>query len=399
MQITIKPNTKFEGTVKIPGSKSITHRAIICGVLSNKEITINNANLCEDTLITIELLKSLGALIKVVNNTILISPSTLHDSNILIDAKNSGSSIRFLIPLCYYLFKSFKVIVDSRMVKRLLDTSNDGITFDITKINEEKSIIKVASVNDSLLLNNSKTTQYASGIMMYKSYLENTLIMPTINELPSNPYILMTKDVINSINKVSVYNIEGDYSLASSFLVMGLLTNNITCQNLTKNSIQGDYKIIEYLKKMNGTLKINETSITSYESRLHPVDLNMEDTPDLVLELAALMAVTKGVSKIEGIEKLKYKETDRLNETINILNKLGSNLVSENNSIIINGTNSLNNPSYLLLPNDHRLVMMVLSISSTFQNEIILDGIEATTKSYINYITDFLNLRREYENN
>lgn len=399
MQITIKPNTKFEGTVKIPGSKSITHRAIICGVLSNKEITINNANLCEDTLITIELLKSLGALIKVVNNTILISPSTLHDSNILIDAKNSGSSIRFLIPLCYYLFKNFKVIVDNRMVKRLLDTSNDGITFDITKINEEKSIIKVTSVNESLLLNNSKTTQYTSGIMMYKSYLENTLIMPTINELASNPYILMTKDVINSINKVSVYNIEGDYSLASSFLVMGLLTNNITCQNLTINSIQGDYKIIEYLKKMNGTLEINETSITSYESRLHPVDLNMEDTPDLVLELAALMAVTKGVSRIEDIEKLKYKETDRLNETINILNKLGSNLVSENNSIIINGTNSLNNPSYLLLPNDHRLVMMVLSISSTFQNEIILDGIEATTKSYINYITDFLNLRREYENN
>ena len=105
------------------------------------------------------------------------------------------------------------------------------------------------------------------------------------------------------------------------------------------------------------------------------------------------LVVTTGKSEIRGIEKLTYKETDRLKETINLLTELGGNIKLKDNTLIIQGQTKLLNKSSIIIPNDHRLLMMVVAISSRFSNPIKLINTESINKSYPNFINDYEQLR------
>lgn len=402
MNIKLEKFGSYEGTIIVPGSKSITHRALICASLNQNPSIIENANICEDTIITMNLLKTIGVKFEINNTTIkVIPPAVFTKPKKIINAKNSGSSIRLLIPIFFILFKEFKVQVDERMVKRLILTKYEGIEFK-SYLENQKTIIEVTNLDLSLLINNPTTSQYTSGILM-SSFINQNSKYQINDEIWNNPYVQMTIKVMEHFNKVVTNNstlpflVESDYSLASNFMVMGALNGKIKLKNFN-SSIQGDKKIIDYLKKMNVSIICDKNTITITKSNITNAILDMSDTPDLIPIIASLMAVTKGTSSITGFEKLPFKETNRLEETINILNTLGSNIKKVNNKLIIEGTPYLNNPSYLSLPNDHRLIMMVLSISSRFTNQIEISGIENVSKSYPNFIKDFLNCRRLYEN-
>lgn len=412
MNIKLEKFGSYEGTIIVPGSKSITHRALICASLNQNPSIIENANICEDTIITMNLLKTIGVKFEINNTTIkVIPPAVFTKPKKIINAKNSGSSIRFLIPIFFILFKEFKVQVDERMVKRLILTKYEGIEFK-SYLENQKTIIEVTDLDLSLLINNPTTSQYTSGILM-SLFINQNFKYQIKDEIWNNPYVQMTIKVMEHFNKVVTNNstlnlitknnpplpflVESDYSLASNFMVMGALNGKIKLKNFN-SSIQGDRKIIDYLKKMNVSIIYDNDTLIIEKSNITNTFLDMTDTPDLIPIIASLMAVTKGTSSIIGFEKLPYKETNRLDEIINILNTLGSNIKKINNKLIIEGTPYLNNPSNLRLPNDHRLIMMVLAISSRFINPIEISGIEAVTKSYPSFIKDFLKCRRLYEN-
>lgn len=402
MNIKLEKFNSYKGTITVPGSKSITHRALICASLNKNPSIIENANICEDTVITMNLLKTIGVKFEINNTTIKVIPPAVFTKPMkIINAKNSGSSIRFLIPIFFIQFREFKVQVDERMVKRLLLTKHEGIEFK-SYLDNQKPIIEVTKLDLSLLINNPATSQYTSGILM-SLFINQNIKFKIKDEIWNNPYVQMTIKVMEHFNKAVTnssplpFIVESDYSLASNFMIMGALDGEIKLNNFN-SSIQGDKKIIDYLKTMNVLITYNQNTLTISKSNITNAFLDMSDTPDLIPIIASLMAVTKGISTITGFEKLPFKETNRLDEIINILNTLGSNIKKVDHKLIIDGTPYLNNPSYLSLPNDHRLIMMVLSISSRFTNQIEINGIENVSKSYPNFINDFLNCRRLYEN-
>lgn len=415
MELLIKPNAKY-GKVVIPGSKSLTHRALICAALSKQKVTIYNANICEDTMITLALLQNIGAEFNVDKTTItVLPPNTFTKPREIINAHNSGTSVRFMGPIYYQLFHEFKVIIDKRMYERLLLTTSDSeIDIKINNETEHEVCVNISFNNLNTLINNNKTTQYTSGILLSTIINQND----TYNidkKILQNPYVQMTLRVMQDFHyhytlidntfmgthpspTIQEYYVEGDYSNASNFLVMGCLNGNIKCVGLTNSSIQGDCKIIDYLKMMNAKIERDNMSVTCQTSNLKPVSLDLTDTPDLIPLLMAVLSVTPGMSKITGFNKLIYKETNRLEMSLKILNELGASISLENDTIIILGKKKLNNPSYLELPTDHRLIMMVIAIASCFTNPITITNIQAIDKSYKNFINDFIQLRSEYEN-
>lgn len=406
MKITIDKHTVYNDNLNIPGSKSITHRALICAALLSKDTIITNANVCEDTLITVELLKSIGVTIAIKDTTIrVISPSKFSKPTKIIDSKNSGSSIRFMLPIFWTLFKDFTTIVDKRMYERLSQTTSHSIEFAHQILENDKVLLFVKKVDIEKLINNPFTTQYTSGILLARLLNIKKVDTSLINEAKlQDPYIKMTIGVINEFinhlnDSVINFNTEMDFSLASNFLVMGCLNGSITINNLPTTSLQGDAKIISYLKQMNASIEMTYTAVTSSMSQLVPTDLDMSTTPDLIPLLAGMMATIDGTSTITGLDRLPYKETNRLTQTIEILRQLGANIQLTNNKLEIKGCQFLNNQTYIKLPSDHRLIMMVVSISSRFKNPITIDGIEGVNKSYPHFINDFNNCWRKYEDN
>lgn len=406
MKITIDKHIIYNDNLNVPGSKSITHRALICAVMLEKDVIITSANICEDTLVTIELLKSIGVNITIKDTTIKVNvPSFFSKPEKIIDSKNSGSSIRFMIPIFWTLFKEFTTIIDQRMYERLINTTNDGITFTHKPLEHNKVLLFVKSIDEEKLLNNPFTTQYTTGILMARLLTSKMLNTSLINKTKlQDPYVLMTIGVINEFcNHLNyqnfIYNIEADFSLASNFLVMGCLDGTIKINNLPSVSLQGDAKIINYLKEMNANIIVTTDSVTSSTSKLTCATLDMTQTPDLIPLMAGLMATVDGTSSIIGLERLPYKETNRLTETIDILHQLGTNIELSNNKLIITGKNHLKNQTTIKLPADHRLIMMVIAISSRFENPITIDGIEGVNKSYPQFINDFNNCWRKYEDN
>ena len=415
MKVLIKP-TSIIGSTIIPGSKSITHRAIICAAFSKDVVTIENANICDDTKITMALLKNIGVNFEIFENTIkVIPPKSFTAPKKVVNAHNSGTSIRFMGPIYWQLFHKFEVMVDNRMYERLIETQ-DGTNTSIKIITKstEHVHISIEFLSFQSLINTSKTSQYTSGTIL-STIIDQGASLCFNETVLKNPYVKMTiqvmKDFAFSIeiatnfminvhqNKsIKTYCVESDYSLAANFLVMGMLNGDVSCASFHKNSCQGDSKIVEYLKKLNGDIKYDNGIITSKSSTPIPGNFKLGDTPDLVPLIAALLAITPGKSKIENIQRLKYKETNRINETIKILTTLGGNISLNGDSLLISGQEMLDNPNYLLLPNDHRLVMMVIAISSHFKNPIILDNVEAINKSYPNFINTYLELGGNCEN-
>lgn len=414
MEILINPS-KVCGSVKVPGSKSLTHRALICAALCKTTSTISNVCLCDDTIITIKFLQNIGVKFDIDydSNTIIVySPHSFSKPKEIINAHNSGSSIRFMAPIYWELFHEFTIYVDKRMFDRLTQTTDyQDLSFTILEETSISYLISFNFKNLNSLINNEKTSQYTSGIILSTIINENKgyYINPSIL---ANPYVHMTLGIMQEYNitykivdnyfsniKVhttpNIYQIEGDYSAASNFLVMGCLDGDVKCEGLKLLSLQGDSKIINYLNQMKANIFINDFNIQTSTSCMSPCDFNLSDTPDLIPLMAALLVVTPGISTITGVEKLVYKETDRLKETINLLTELGGNIKLENNVLIIHGKNKLLNKTSIIIPNDHRLLMMVVAISSRFSNPIKLINVESINKSYPNFINDYKQLRSE----
>lgn len=412
MEILINPS-KVCGSVKVPGSKSLTHRALICAALGKTTSTISNACFCDDTIITIKFLENIGVRFDIDydSNTITIyPPHAFNKPKEIINGHNSGSSIRFIAPIYWELFHEFIVYVDKRMFDRLTLTTNPtDLSFTILKESKESYLISFNFKNLNNLINNEKTSQYTSGIILStiigqnKGYYINSSIL-------KNPYVRMTLGVMQEYNitykiagnyfsdtkinnSPANYLIESDYSAASNFLVMGCLNGDVKCEGLKCLSLQGDSKIINYLTQMKAHIFINDLNIEASTSCMSPCNFDLSDTPDLIPLMAALLVVTTGKSEIRGIEKLTYKETDRLKETINLLTELGGNIKLKDNTLIIQGQTKLLNKSSIIIPNDHRLLMMVVAISSRFSNPIKLINTESINKSYPNFINDYEQLR------
>lgn len=413
MNVKIKPN-EIKGKMKSIPSKSLLHRAIILsGIAKDREIILEQVNtISEDIEATLTCIEKLGAKTKVEGDSIRItSLGNIKKSKVELHCKESGTTLRLLLPLVSTFSKEATVDCSEglrkRPIRELIETLEEsGLYF------KEKGFPINISGNvttDFFKISGDISSQYVSGLLLLSSLLDQRSSIYLTTKLESRAYVNITIKVLRDfgiiVNELEEgvfeiyggrdkilppkeYQIEGDWSNAAFFLVGGCLGDSIKMSGLNLESSQGDKKIVQILKKAGAILTCSDDFISSNRSHLNSFEVDFSETPDLFPILSVVAALSKGQSILKGGERLKLKESNRIESTFQMLKSLGADVKKREDGLIIQGKEILDG-GIVNSFNDHRIVMSVTMASIRCKEPVSIVNAGAVKKSYPNFFEDF----------
>lgn len=383
----------LNGSVDAISSKSYTHRYLIASMLSNNKSTISNVSFSNDILATLNCLASFGCDYKINGNNVTINNSNTIVYEPIFDCNESGSTLRFLIPVA--LTKYNKVIFKgtNRLIDRGISAYEEIFNKQDIKVNkyDNKIIIEGRLKSGEFLVDGNMSSQYITGLLFALPLLDGDSVITFKGKVNSFNYINITLDVLRKYhidykltdkqifikgNQSYIANdhyVEGDYSNAAFLKAFNYLNCNITVNNLNPSSYQGDKVFEQYFEILK-----NENAI-----------LDISNCIDLGPILFAFAAIFNGAT-FKGTNRLKIKESDRATSMAIELAKINVKVDVLDDYVIVHKCEikELKEPFYS--HNDHRIVM-ALSIFSTLMDIKILDY-QAVNKSYPSYFKDLESL-------
>lgn len=424
--VRIEP-ARLKGEINIPPSKSLSHRAIICAGLSDGLSVIDNIMLSDDIKATLDGMRSLGADIECtetgpypgIHRVTLKGNSKVKVLNPVIDCKESGSTLRFLIPFAGIAGERITFTGTGKLVERPLDDYYEifnGQNIEYSNNNgrlplEVRGVLKPGTFK----VRGDTSSQFITGLMFVLPILDGASKIEITTGLESKGYVDLTTDVLEKFGIQIVndsykeffirgnqryssryYRVEGDYSQAAFWIAAGLLGGRIRCKDLSRGSLQGDRAIVDIAEEMGAILDIKEDSITIDESTTHGTVTDASQCPDLVPVVAVLGALSSGTTKIINAARLRIKESDRLKAISTELNKLGANVRELEDGLIIEGKESLMGGTVDSW-NDHRIAMALAVASVKSTGPVIIKGSDAVKKSYPGFWRDFKRLGGEID--
>ena len=398
----IKLNPGFKkGTIAVPSSKSISHRALICAALSKEQSNIYEINRSDDIDATIDALE----VIKKRGDTI--------------NCKESGSTLRFLIPVAAALGLTATFTGEGSLFSRPISLYGDlfkdkGVDF---KSNDGKLPVTVSGklLPGKFYVPGNISSQFITGLMFALPLLNGDSEIIITSTLESALYIYITIDVLKSfgikINKIANifyikgrqkyqsanYTVEGDFSQAAFFACAGAINGNITIKNLNPRSLQGDYKIIDILREFGVKIYFDGGDLRVKKCKnLNGIKIDASQIPDLVPVLSVVAAYAKGETVIYNAERLHLKESDRINATCEMLKSIGADVKATDDGMIINGTGGEKlRGGFVKSCNDHRIAMSAAVASIWTENGVTVDDMGCINKSYPMFLQDFEELDRK----
>lgn len=408
MDIKITPK-KLHGEVIVPPSKSVAHRMIIAAALANGKSTIMNLCPSEDILATMDCMRTLGAKISFDGGTAVIEGILNTPDKAVLDCRESGSTLRFLIPIACALNVQAEFLGRAKLPKRPITPFTDefpkhGITFDFSKA--ESCCTLPCSVSGKLTsgrfeIKGDISSQFITGLMFALPLLDGDSEIILTSPLQSKPYVDITISVLRDFGCVVLKSksgylikgkqqlspfsgaVEGDYSQSAFFYTANALGSNLKISGLNYNSSQGDKKIVEICENY-------------VESNQKPFEIDCSDIPDLVPILSVLACFGKGTSRLTNVARLRFKECDRLSVTAECLNAIGGNVTVNEDSLEIVGVNSLKGGE-INSHNDHRIPMAMAIAATRCENLLIIRGAECVRKSFPNFFDVYRSLGGEVE--
>ena len=400
MSSVITPS-HLSGTVKIPPSKSMAHRAIICASLASGVCHISNVQFSADVLATIGAMRALGATIEIEDDCLTIYPvdtSKIQGDEVVIDCNESGSTLRFLTMIALALTdKKVRFVGRGKLGSRPMQAFYDifdrqGIIYrDDSALTEERLLdlhVQGRLKSGEFYLSGDVSSQFVSGLLLATSLLEGDSVINITTPMQSVGYVDLTikamrdfgVEVINDeYRKLIVkggrrynardYEVEGDYSQSAFFAVANLIGNSVNIEGLDPYSLQGDKVVFDLCERLKNA---NEEEIITIDGK---------DCPDIIPVLAVGCALRKGKTEIINLERLKIKECDRLSATYEVLNTLGAKVSKTENSLIFEGVDSFSGGSVSTY-GDHRMAMSIAIASTRSIGEITIDDKLCVAKSY-----------------
>lgn len=399
MDMKISPSV-LRGNLSIPASKSCAHRAVICAALADGVSTLSGITMSKDIEATISSMTALGASFEINGDIVTVKGiSDSIDGTAEIDCNESGSTLRFIMPVAAALGVKSVFIGKGRLPQRPIDIykrelKNHGITFHTEEMPYEISGVLTGGKYE---IEGNVSSQFITGLLFALPLAKEDSEIIMTSHLESRPYVDITIDILrrygieiseteNSFlikgnQKYTPYDehIEGDYSQAAFFFVANALGSDVNILNLKEDSVQGDKAITDIIAD---TLK--NGSVTGFKA-------DCSDIPDLVPILSVLGAYGNMPSTIYNAERLRIKESDRLAACADMLNNLGGNVTVTSDGLEIMPTNGLNGgtiDSY----GDHRIVMAAAIAALNCKGDVIIKGAEAAEKSYPTFFEDYVKL-------
>ncbi|MGB7366548.1 3-phosphoshikimate 1-carboxyvinyltransferase [Carnobacterium jeotgali] len=404
--LTLTPNA-LNGTVTVPPSKSMAHRAVICASLAAGRSTIKNIQLSDDILATIEGMRSFGAIIFYDDQTLTIDGirnGTAKESR-TINCNESGSTLRFLIPLATLFTGETHFIGQGHLGKRPLEPYQE--LFDAQSLHYHQATTEnlQLSVAGSLTpgiyeMRGDISSQFITGMLLTLPLLAGDSVLKITTHLESKGYIDLTLSVLQSFGILIEqeedgqvfrikgqqaysprdYTVEGDYSQAAFWLSANALGNKLLVSGLDSDSLQGDQAIVSILDTLSDGSNDSERVIDGAQ------------VPDIIPVVALVAALSKGKTKIINLERLRIKESDRLVATQKELTALGAQIEIVEDSLLIEGVSRLSGGQQVWSHKDHRMAMMLAIASTVSEEPIHIKDTDCVKKSYPNFWETFQQL-------
>ena len=398
---------KLNGKVCAPPSKSAAHRAILCAALSCGESVISNLAYSEDISATLSVIEELGAKVRINGSTASITGLCKGNklNNKKLNCNESGSTLRFIIPIALALGGSFFVTGKGRLMERPLDDYYK--LFDLQGIHHKKEDDKIFF--DGKLsagkyeISGNVSSQYITGLLYSLPLLSSDSEIVITTPIESVGYIKMTLEMLkkfgisikvsndyrnyyisgNQTYKACDYTVEGDYSQAAFYYVANELGNSIDVSGLLDDSMQGDKAILDVIE--------------DFKDKKAERTIDVSQIPDLVPIISVLATQTDGVTHIVNAGRLRIKESDRLSAVTQELTKLGAKIDEFHDSLTIYGKTALSG-GIVDAHNDHRIAMSLAIASTVASGEIKICGSDSVKKSYKDFWELFCSLGGVIEN-
>ena len=383
MRVTILPS-KARGRMEAPPSKSMAHRMLLCAGCADGTSILENIDLSEDVLATMDCLRALGAGIQYADRRVTVCGTDICSMSrpAVLDCRECGSTLRFMIPLCLMSGRKAELTGSAKLFERPL-----GI---YERICREQSILFEREGNrltaagklrpGEYELPGNVSSQFISGLLFALPLLEGNSRIRLTGPVESRPYIDMTMQVMELFGVKTEWEnerailvpggqsycprnarVEGDFSNAAFFEALNLIGGDVEVTGLCDGSLQGDKVYRQYFDRI----------------REGYAQIDLSDCPDLGPILMAAASMCKG-AEFTGTARLKLKESDRGLAMQEELGKLGASVRVLDNSILVEA-GELRADAALEGHNDHRIVMALAVILSSVGGTIA--GAEAVRKS------------------
>ncbi len=409
-------------TVRPPGSKSITNRALVCAALAKGTSTLRGALQSEDTQVMIEGLRQLGISIDVPSDgeTLVVEGCQgippAQQANVFVG--NSGTTIRFLTTLATLASGNFRLDGIPRMRQRPLGDLASALRQLGAQVTCEgaNDCPPVAIVANGLpggeaTIRGNISSQFLSGVLMAAPCARDWVTLRVEGTLVSLPYVRMTLEVMKSFgatvqtaddfSEMQIahhasyaacnYPIEPDASAASYFWAAAAVTGGkVTVSGLSKKSLQGDVAFVDCLEKMGCNVTYETNCVTVTGAPLHGIDLDMNAISDTVQTLAVVALFAEGPTKIRNVAHIRHKETDRLAALATELRKFGAEVVENQEGLEITPGKTASEqvaPVVIETYNDHRMAMSFAVAGLARPGVVILDP-GCTAKTYPRFFED-----------
>lgn len=396
MIATFKP-CRLHGTLDAPPSKSMAHRYLIGAALSGQVCTLTGVDYSQDILASLDCLEALGARIETRGDTVVVDPrGFMKAEHPVLECRESGSTLRFFIPLALCLGRPVTLRGSERLLERPLDVYEILCREAGFQLIKDKNTVTVCGklTSGDYRIRGDISSQFITGLILALVYLGGDSAIEILPPFESRSYVDLTLSALRSFGaevafthpyRISVKasrlhsfsgRIEGDYSNAAFLDAFNHIGSDVKIGNLNPDSLQGDRVYAEYFRQ------IGEGTPT----------LDISDCPDLGPVLFALAALKQGAT-FTGTDRLKAKESDRGAAMHEELAKLGGGLIFGDNTITVPAQELRYMGEVLDGHNDHRIVMAMSVILSRTGGSI--RGAEAIRKSYPGFMDDLKELGAE----
>lgn len=425
MDKTVLPHSLC-GTLPILPSKSASHRAVMMAAMANGETDIAPLQLSRDIQATLSCAQALG-LVRGVSTAregdspfvrVRILGGAADDKRTLrtLDCGESGSTLRFFIPLALDGRGPVRFVGHGRLMQRPLDLYERlftplGIAW---QADGDELTVEGALRSGTFALRGDVSSQFITGLLFALPRLDGESVITLTTPLESRAYVELTRHMQAAFGIVSHWEdggqtlripggqspvspgalaVEGDWSHAAFYLVAGAIgsAGPLTLTGLDPRSAQGDRAIVPILRNMGADIAEKSGCFTVRPSRLRGIGVDASQAPDLVPALAVAMAAAEGESRITGAARLRIKESDRLSAMCRALRACGAQVSELADGLVIRGGQQLH-AAQIDGCNDHRIVMAMAVCSAICDGELTISDTEATAKSAPAFWAEFASL-------
>lgn len=418
MNVKIIPHF-LSGEVSPPVSKSSLHRLLLCAALGDAPSEVCfDGTVSDDVAATVRCLTGLGAGISKTEHGFAVTPFPKNGalSKEPLDCGESGSTLRFMLPVAAALGGEHRFLLRGRLPERPLSPLKEELLRHGVCLRLCENILTVCGDGmhgGEFTLDGGVSSQFISGLLFMLPLMKEESRIRITGRTESRPYIDMTVSALNKFGfsvteDGGVFRIAGkraaptcisaekDWSGAAFWICAGALSpKGILCRGLDPDSLQGDRQCVDIVRRMGAETEWRADGVFVRRGTLHGIPINAKDIPDLVPTICALAAAAKGNTEISGTARLRLKESDRIISTCRMIEALGGTAEGDDDKITVHGGGVLTPRDNVDSAGDHRIAMAAAVMSSAVCGEVTVTDAECVGKSYPDFWKDYASLGGE----